>query len=335
MPQILRTVLIPDETQAADGTPSFDLPVNPLSVVLLTVKALNETTAIADYRYITALLNMVTDLRITYRGASIIQGSLTDIAVMMAKLTGWAPWQGNAVEVNNDVRWITVPICFGRKPYDAAECFPATRRGDLVLTLTTDVLVVGADNLVLQAETIELLEATPERFTKITTTSKVSNAVSEHDIELPIGNDLLGVLLRDAAPPQAAAFTNQFGKVAIEVDNVETIYAEANWESLHGELLRMSPGLKSMQGHVHSVNAAGVAREDTLEQQEGDKGASLLDNYAYLDLDPLRDGTYALKTAGAARVNLRVDTQVASATAMRVLPVELVNIAAAGGVPGG
>jgi len=329
MAQILRTVLIPDEAQAADGAPSFDLPVNPLSVILLTVKALNETGVITTYRYLTALLSMITDVRVTYRGASIIQGSLTDLAVLMARMTGWGPWQGNAVEVDNDVRFVTVPLCFGRFPFDPRECFPATRRGDLVMALTTDVALAGHDALVLQAETIELLEARPERFTKVTTTSKISNAVSEHDIELPIGNDLLGVLLRDASPPQAAAYTAQFGAVALEVDNVETVYAQANWESLHGELLRHGTGLHSMRPHIHSVNAAGVGRENTLEQQEGDAGASLLDNYAFLDLDPLKDGTYALKTTGAARVNLRVDTQVATATAMRVLPVELVPVSGA------
>lgn len=330
MAQILRTVLIPDEAQSADGAPSFDLPVNPLSAVLLTVKALNATAAIADYRYLTALLSMITDVRISYRGASVLQGSLTDLAVLMARLTGWGPWQGNAVEVDNDVRFLTVPLIFGRRPYDVAECFPATRRGDLVMTLTTDIAVTGADGLVIQAETIELLEATPARFIKVTTTSKIQNAVIEHDIELPIGNDLLGVLLRDASPPQAAAFTAQFGAVALEVDNVETIAAETRWETLHGELLRNGAGLHSMRPHIHSVNAAGVAREDTLEQQEGDKGTSLLDNYAYLDFDPLGDGSYSLKTAGAARVNLRVSTEVAVATAMRVLPIELVPIAGAG-----
>jgi len=330
MAQILRTVLIPDEAQAADGAPSFDLPVNPLSCILLTVKALNENAVITNYRYIKSLLDMITDVRITYRGASIIQGSLTDLAVLMARMTKWAPWQINAVETDNDVRGITVPLLFGRRPYDPSECFPATRRGDLVMTLSTDVALPGFDNLVIQAETIEILEATPERFTKITTTSKVSNAVSEHDIELPIGNDLLGVLLRDASPPQAAAYTAQFGKVAVEVDNVETVYAEANWETLHGELHRDCPGLYSMQGHIHSVNAAGAARENTLEQQLGNAGESFLDHYAYMDFDPMHDGTYALKTSGAARVNLRVTTEVGVATAMRVLPIELVPV---GGAP--
>lgn len=329
MPQILRTVLIPDEAQTVAGTPSFDLPVNPLSVILLTIKALNNTATIGNYRFITALLAMITDIRITYRGASILQGSATDLAVLMARLTGWGPWQGNAVETDNDVRFVTIPLCFGRRAFDPAECFPATRRGDLIMTLTTDIIPTGADTLVLQAETIELLEAQPTRFIKVTTTSKISNAVSEHDIELPIGNDLLGLLLRDAAPSQGAAYTSQFGAVALEVDNVETVYAQANWESLHGELLRGNPGLNSMQAHVHSVNAAGAGRENTLEQQQGDAGTSLLDNYAYMDFDPLKDGSYVLKTAGAARVNLRVDTQFASATAMRVLPIELVPVGGA------
>lgn len=327
--QILRTVLIPDEAQAADGAPSFDLPVNPLAAVLLTIKVINETSVITTYRYLATLLAAILDIRITYRGASVIQGSATDLAVLMARMTGWAPWQGNADETDNDVRFLTIPLCFGRTPYNPLECFPATRRGDLVMTLQTDVAAAGFDQLVVQAETIEILEAQPTHFTKVTTTQKIQNAIIEHDIELPIGNDLLGILLRDASPPQAAAYTAQFGKVAIEVDNVETVYAEANWESLHGELLRNAPGLLSMRPHIHSVNAAGAAREDTLEQVEGRPTVSILDNYAYLDFDPLKDGSYALKTAGAARVNLRATTEVASATAMRVLPIELVPIGGA------
>jgi hypothetical protein len=329
MPQILRTTLIPDEAQAANGNPSFDLPVNPLSVVLLTVKALNNV--LLNYRYVSALLAHITDVRITYRGASIIQGSLTDLAVLFSRLSNWGPWLTNARETDNEVRAVTVPLCFGRKPYDAMECFPATRRGDLVMTLTTDIAPAGSDTLILQAETIELLEAQPQRFTKVTTTSKIVNAVTEHDIELPIGNDLLGILLRDASPPQAATYNAQFGKVAIETDNVEVLYAETNWETLHGELMRRRAVMHALIPHIHSVNAAGVAREDTLQQQEGvGVAGTILDNYSYIDLDPMDDGTYNLNTAGAARVNLRVTTEVASATAMRVLPIELVPIAPPG-----
>lgn len=333
MPQILRTTLIADEAQAADGSPSFDLPVNPLSVVLITVKALNNV--LLNYSYIDNLLAMITNVNIAYRGANIINGNLKDLAVLMTRLTGWAPFQGSNVEADNSVRHLTVPICFGRRPYDPTECFPATRRGDLVMTLSTDVALGGVDGLILQAETVELLEAQPEKFIKVTTTSKVNNAVSEHDIELPIGNDLLGVLLFDQLPPQGATFNAQFGKVALQVDNVESIYSVTNWETLHGELVRRPAAWHTLVPHIHSVNAAGAAREDTLQQQEGKGANSLLDQYAYLDFDPLGDEQYILRTAGAARVNLRVTTEVASALAMRALPVELVRIAGAAQAAGG
>jgi len=327
MPQILRTVLIPDQAQAADGVVQFDLPVNPLSVILLTVEALNETVALTTYSSIQALLSMITDVRVAYRGATIIGGSLTDLAVMFGALSAWPTIQGNKVNTDNDVRSLTVPLCFGRRPYDPMECFPATRRGDLVLSLTVDVAVVGADALILQAETIELLEATPERFTKVTTTQKTVNAIQEHDVELPIGNDLLGVLLFAAVVPTGAARTSTIGEIALEVDNVETIIAESRWESMRADLARRLHSV-SDRPHIHHTAAAPG---NSTEQQED---FSYIDNYSLLDFDPLKDGLYALKTAGAARVNLRVDSQVASATADRYLPIELVNIAqAAGGAP--
>jgi len=329
MPQILRTTLIADEAQAADATINFDLPVNPLSAVLLTVKALNNV--LTDYRYAAALLSMITDLRISYRGGSIIHGSLTDLAVLFSRLSDWGPWLGNAVEVDNDVRSITVPLCFGRRPYDPDECFPASRRGDLVMSMAVDISVPGADGLIIQAETIELLEAQPKHFTKVTTTAKVNNAIIEHDIDLPIGNDLVAILLRDASPPSGATFNAQFGKVALEADNVEIGYAETNWETLHGELMRRRANMHALLPHVHSVNAAGAGRETTLQQQEGvGVPGTILDNYAYIDFDPLDDNQYLLKTSGAARLNLRVTTEIAIAGAMRVLPVELVPVAPAG-----
>lgn len=324
MPQILRTVLVPDQVISVAGVQQFDLPVNPLSVVIITVQALNDTAVAANYSQIQALFNLVTDVRIAYRGATIIGGALDDLAVMFNALSRWPTIQGQKNNTDNDVRCISVPLCFGRRPYDPMECFPATRRGDLVLSLTLATAVTGADNPVLQVETIELLEATPERFTKITTTQKTVNAIQEHDVELPIGNDLLGVLLRAAQPPTGAVRTSTIGEIAIEVDNVETIIAESRWESMRADLARRLWS-RHEESHIHNVTAAPG---DSSEQEQD---FPFIDNYAYLDLDPLVDGQYALKTAGAARVNLRVESQVASATADRYLPVELVNIAQAAG----
>lgn len=182
----------------------------------------------------------------------------------------------------------------------------------------------GLDALVIQAETIELLEAEPSQFIKATTTSKINNAVIEHDIEIPIANQILGLLLRGAVVPTADDYVASFGKVALQVDNVETSYSLTNWETLHGELVRKM-GAWPGQPHKHSFIAAAVATEYLTREQE--TANALLDNYAYLDLDPLEDGSYALQTAGAARVNLRVTDEVGSASPIRVLPVELIQVA--------
>jgi hypothetical protein len=334
MPQILRTTLIQDEPQTADGVLNFDLPVNPISVILLTIKATNDTEEPSAYSALEALLSMVPDIRVAYRGANVIQGSATDLAVLYGALTGWQPEQSNQTEADGEVRAVTIPLSFGRRPYDPAECFPATRRGDLIMSLTTDVAVPGADNLILQAETVELLDAAPQRFIKATTTSRIFNATGDYDLELPIGNDLLGVLLRSPVVPSGASYDSHMGRVRLQVDNVETAYSEANWETLHGELIRRMWAW-AHRPHVHGVTVTGtvttlgtvMTATGTTRQQQQD--FAILDNYAYLDLDPLMDGQYALKTAGAARVNLRITAEAPSPTAARAIPVELVSLPAA------
>jgi hypothetical protein len=74
--------------------------------------------------------------------------------------------------------------------------------------------------------------------------------------------------------------------------------------------------------HIHSVNAAGVAREDTLEPEVG---ASIDDNYALVDLDPLHDDSFGMETDGASRVHLRIEAE--TADAVRFLPIERVKSA--------
>ncbi len=331
MPQILRTTLIADEAQGADGKPHYQLPVNPLSIVLLTVKALNDTTAVTavGYSSIAALLAMITNVHIAYRGASIIDASLQNLAVLAGCLQHWPPEQTHRVETNDDIRAITVPICLGRRPYDPDECFPATRAGDLIMTLTTDVAVAGANGLILQAETVELLDAKPKSFIKSTQGDVVMNDTVQHDVELPISNDILGVLLENDHPPTGATFVSGIEELRLLIDNVESVYAHTNWLTLHGELLRKL-GPWSMRPHTHGSTFTPVTTvEMTVQSREQQEGLGLLDRYGYLDFDPLEDGQYALKTAGAARVALRLTPTVADANPHRVVVVEHVMVGAA------
>ena len=269
-----------------------------------------------------------------------------------------------------------LPLVFGRTPYDPLECFPATRRGDLILSYDVDIADTGYDTLFTQIETVELLDAAPTQFIKQTTTERLMSAIGDIDIEMPIGNDLLGVLLRSFAVPNTA-FTSSMGQIALQVDNVETIYSKANWESLHGDLGRRIPNWKydshvhHMAEHIHLMDLAdsglaaysatrnvslsanaddsalandgdavtgitGIQAPAITHTLEPDDDASVLENFAYMDMDPLKDGQYALKTEGAGRVNLVVSSDVADTGTdnSKFMPVELVKLEGAGVVAG-
>jgi hypothetical protein len=114
-----------------------------------------------------------------------------------------------------------------------------------------------------------------------------------------------------------AAPTPTLGRLSVFKDNRQIGYSASDFEVLRGIL-----GLKGRRfpagfRHIHSVNAAGAGREDTLEPEIG---ASLDDNYALLDFDPMGDDLFSLDTKGAGRLNVRLEAEVANA--VRMLPIE-------------
>ncbi len=326
MARFVRSVLSQDRTITASEVFTLDLPVNPLSHILITIKAANDTGTIANYALISLLLDELATVEVLFKGQAIISGSLRDLAMLNWQLTGWLPWQGNMVKTDGDVRYLTVPICLTRRPMWPMEAFPASRRGELQLRLTYAAAQTGLDTPIEQIETVELLDAQPERFLKYTTLSKTPSATGNHDVDLPIGNKILGALLFSTTVPTGASFNASIGKVKLLVDNVEFGYSEANWETLNGELLNKG-GAFGIFSHIHRLNVSASTELNTGEMQEN---VLLLQQYAYLDYDPLQDESYAIETAGHSRVNLRID-QEPSADAIRVLPVEMIDVVSPGG----
>lgn len=322
MSEFLRSVLAQDETIVVSSTVTYDLPVNPLSHILFTLKFANDTATIGNYDVLAAALAQISNIEVLFKGSAIISASLTDLAVLAARMFKWGPGQLNLAETDNDVRAVTVPILFGRKPFMQDECFPAVRRGELQLRVTYAAAQTGIDTPIAQIETVELLDAAPTRFLKYTTISKTPSATGWHDVDVPIGNKVLGALFFGTSVPTGASYNSSFGQTKLLVDNVESYYAEANWETLHNELMHHIDW--RYYEHFHSVDAAGVGREDTLGQQED---ASLIDNYAVLDFDPMKDSEWLLETDGRSRVHLRINADVADA--IRVIPIEIVELAAA------
>lgn len=322
MSRFIRSVLAQDEAVTVSTVVTYDLPVNAVSHILFSLKCLNDTGTLSNYSVMQALLAQVAKLEVLYKGQAIISGTLADLMMLNYMVLRAQPFGGNFVKTDNDVRWITVPICFGRRMYDVLEAFPSTRKGELQLQITYAAAQTGIDTVIAQIETVELVDSNPAAFLKYTTDSKTPTATGWHDVDLPIGNDILGALLFSTTVPTGATFNASIGQVKLLVDNVEYGISFSNWESLHGEILTRRPHLWLAEHFHRGIAVASNASYDTGIQQEDD---TLLQRYSYVDYDPLGDGSFAIKTTGHNRVNLRIN-QEPGADAIRVLPVELVRV---------
>jgi hypothetical protein len=311
-------------TASADVTP-IDLPVNPISHLLLTLTATKNVAAAATNlgNMLRLMMQQITDLSIRHRGESIIQGSLQDIAVLNAILHGQPPITGEYAYADNEVQFVTFPISFSRQLYAHEEAFPATQRGNLRFFMTA-----GAQNALWDAaswslEAVELIEDTPKRFLKYTTLTRTLAATGRQRMPLPLGNEILGALLFDPSDEIDTGAAYAFGKVKIMKDNVEQYFAESNWENIREAMARRMPVYQHAWGHKHALAAA-----DTLT---GEQTQEIADQpplqYGYLDFDPLKDDSYALATAGAASLDLDLNSDVNTGT-VRVIPVERIDVGA-------
>jgi hypothetical protein len=322
MAQFIHSILQTNVLVAADGDVTYDLPVNPLSVVLLHLSPLNETGTIGNYSLLQALLSALDNVRVDHKGSAVVNLNGGDLAMLAMLWHGCPIWQSNAVETDDDRRSVVLPVIFGRRPYMASECFPETKKGELQMTCTWDIADTGFDGLRVSVETIELPDASPEYVQKCTTLAQTFAAVGQNDVDLPIGNVIRAVLLWGTTSYAGAAPAPTWGQVEVLRDNRHTLYSASDWEvarGIHGLMGRPFP--PSFR-HIHSVNAAGAGREDTLEPEIGlSKDAY----YLLLPFDVTGDDEYSLETAGAGRVHVRATAE--AAEAVRALPIERVPAA--------
>ena len=319
MARYTQTILAANQAITVDGDVTYDLPVQPLSVVLLHISPLNETATIGNFRLLEALLSAIDNINVTFRGSSVFQMNAVDAAVLAMLWHRVHIWQSNAVETNDVRRSIVIPIIFGRRAFLQAECFPSTKKGELLLTCRWDIADTGFDGLRISIETIELPGATPDFVQKATTIARTLTATGRNEIDLPIGNVLRGVLCFGTTAFLGATPAPTLGELQLFRNNSQEYISASDFE-----VLRTVAGLKGVywppdMRHIHSVNAAGVAREDTLEPGVG---AEISDTYALIDLDPTWDDTYSMVTEGAGRVHLVMDAE--TADAVRLVPIERV-----------
>ena len=112
--RFLRSIVQPFTTLTAsvDITP-LDLPVNPLSHLILTLRATEVATGTAARAEgPPAFASMVTALSVRHKGENIIQGSLTDLYFLNARVARAKPWGHRMVNTTAAIRSMSFPLSF-------------------------------------------------------------------------------------------------------------------------------------------------------------------------------------------------------------------------------
>jgi len=312
--QFLRSVLAQNEAVMPGTVVTYDLPVNPLSHLVLTFNFL----AVENLTTNAEILAAVESIRVLHRGSSVISISQADMWALSAILLGRGGIRGNHITDDNSPQFITMMIPFGRVPFNPDECFPATRSGELQLQITYAASFTGFDNVEIQAETVELLGAKPVQYLKCTSLS-LTPTVGDNDLDLPIGNDLVGIMLFSTTVPTLISPTASANQVKVLIDNVEKYYSQANWESLRGDMQWRCGRQLGYNPAIHRL-IEGTPNVIGRIQQVTDE----LENYTFLDFDPLLDSAFLLKTAGLSSVKLRINAE--DTNVVRAVPCELVRI---------
>ena len=316
-----RSIVTPYEAATADSIDTKDLPVNPISFLLLHLKFLNDTA----YTKATLgnVLACIDRLNVLFKGNSVI--SLSGIDLFAYGYLTWRRWmhQVNEIDLDDAVRSVTIPIPFSKKPYDPSVAFPATSRGNLIIEIDWAAAYTNLDALEFSIEAVELPEATPANFLRCTTVTRTPTALGDNDIQLPIGNPLLMIILWGTTVPTGTTTTRTINSAQLLVDNQQRYISQADYESLHNAMgLRALPPVW-YDDHVHASDMA-AAYTQYQDTNPAERAIDKLGHYALIDLDPTDDLLYALDTAGLADLKLRID---AGATdEIRVLPVELFTV---------
>lgn len=328
--RFLRETVSPFQTLTASAaiTP-IDLPVNPLSYLILTLKGTGVAeTAAGLYRTYSAFLNTIADLSVRHKGENIVQGSGYDIAVIANRV---ASALGGGVKFVNTVaavRSLSLLIPFTRRLYWHEEGFPATTRGNLRFFMTASALQAAFSAVQWQLEAVQIIEDDPKTYLKYVTNTRLVAASGQFDAPLPIGNPYAGILLFDPEP--LATITDNFvwNQAKLLKDDVEQYYALSDWTSLVGDSLRPDVNPYGFFEHRHTDNlAAAYAQFSKTAPAEFELDESPR-RYAYLDFDPLQDSSYLLETDGAADLKLRGFASAAATfpATTRYIPVEVVSV---------
>jgi hypothetical protein len=298
MAEFIRSSLLRDYTTATE-VKKIDLPVNPLSHLIISMDAYNAT----DEATLAELLAFINKVTVTQMGKTVVDLQSEDLYALNCYLYHRRPVLYGKIATNDQARILSLIVPFGRRMFDPAECFPATKKGELTLTLDMTVPATSADNSTLNIEAVELVGANPANYLKSTVaTIAAPGATGDNDWEVPIGNKIVMLQIRMTTFPAASSHTFGVDLAKVLVNNKEYGYSAARAQCLVGDLI-----------NIVDTQHGTIAAQGSIEPL----------NVVWLDYDPRGDGNWLLETAGKSSVKVRMEMGVDEATYVTV--AELVS----------
>lgn len=315
------SVVVPDETIVEGKSPTWDLPVSPLSHLLVTIKFCQDGTT--TQVIFASIPEMIDKLEVLYKGSAVTSVNGLDLLACGLLICDFESWGVNATGQTLSERSFTFLVPFGRQLYSPVECYPSTARGELVLQITWKSAFSEIDTGRLQVEAVELPDAHPERFLKMTTGAFTQTGNKEFDMGLPIGNQISDVVLWGTTIPVAAATVRSIASIQIRKNNSEYMYSRTNFETMHNMMgrLRAAPGYWG--SHTHDIVAATPQAGDLTSIV--DPQNHILSNHLLVPFDVRRDGVHILRTDDANDLCIRIKPDIGAA--VRVIPCEVVAVA--------
>lgn len=288
-----------DKSLAASTDYQENLPSEPISHLIFTLMGLNVT----DEATLAEIVARITSISVKDLGRTIFQMNGADLWAFNCVYFGKPPILTNRDALDNTTRALTLVIPFGRKLYDAGECYPARAEGDLKFYLSTSATETAIDGLLAHLESVVMEGATPSAYMSVYTKTYTPDATGSKEVDLERGNKVAGLLLWATTVPATTAWTATINDCRIMANGVEHVVAQTYWESLHGDLLEVT-------GYIGDFGAAF--------------GDDLIVNYGFLNFDPKKDGAFLIDSSGFRSFKFKFTA--GDTNPMRILPMEVVAV---------
>lgn len=323
--EFIQSIMVHNVAVVAGTVATYDLPVNPLSHLFLTIKAARLAYAATDSPPFMSLPAILSRIEVLYKGSAVYSLSGIDCMASSLFVNDFETWGVNAHDLEDNEWAATLLVPLTRTLYSQDECFPRTTRGELILQLTYAAASAEWDNIRMQIESVELPGAPASQFIKQTTLSATPTANVPFDVPLPIGNDICDIILWQHQIQALTSDVAAIDKMEILVDNVNHFYPESFKETIQNMSGRKRAAPGYWGSHVHKTYVTPVVAGDPT-------GIVMPENHIigcwmHMPFDIFKNGDYALKTAGASDINLRLD--ITAFGAIRIIPVEVIQSAGA------